>query len=347
MQKPKLTVLMPVYNSERFLAEAIDSVLQQTFKDFEFIIIDDGSTDGSAAIVSSYSDPRIRFYQNETNLSISPTLNKGISLATTDLIARMDGDDICYPDRLQKQYSYLMANPGCAMVSCWARVITEKGEFVQQDDFKSEYYYYNSIFESWIYHPTVVYRKRVVEQLGGYTVPYSEDFELFSQLYKRFRIHTIPETLLDYRVNSQSLHQVQKKKEYEGAQHEQILRNLKYYAGADFTIPAAYIECFRHNFTPLLEQAKVEDIADCLRQLDVITTKILKTPNPNLEPAAVSEAAYFKRRFILLYYLHHLPPLKALQLSAKTKSWALAAKMMKSRFKEWLTSSAKNQKLHP
>nr|WP_255651079.1 glycosyltransferase [Cesiribacter sp. SM1] len=328
---------MPVHNAERFLTEAIDSVLQQTFTDFEFIIIDDGSTDGSAAIINSYTDPRIRFYQNETNLSISPTLNKGIALASTGLIARMDADDICHPERLQKQYGYLAANPDCAMVTCRARVITEEGQFVEQDDFKSEYYYYNSIFESWIYHPTVVYRKEAVEQCGGYTVPYSEDFELFSKLYKRFKIHTLPETLLDYRVNTQSLHQVQKKKEYEQAHLEQILQNLKYYAGSDFTIPAAYIECYRHNFTPLLAKGSVDGIVDCLRVLHFLTERIQETPNPNREPAAIVQAAFYKRSFILSYFLQHLPLLKALQLTAKTNAWALAKKVLKSRVKRGIS----------
>jgi glycosyltransferase involved in cell wall biosynthesis len=327
---------MPVHNAERFLSEAIDSVLQQTFTDFEFIIIDDGSTDGSAAIINSYTDPRLRFYQNETNLSISPTLNKGIALASTDLIARMDGDDICHPERLQKQYSYMAANPDCAMVTCRARVITEEGQLVQQDDFKSDYYYYNSIFESWIYHPTVVFRKAAVEHCGGYTVPHSEDFKLFSQLYKRFKIHTLSEILLDYRVNSQSLHQVQKKKEYEQAHLEQILQNLKYYAGSDFTIPAAYIECYRHNFTPLLEKGSIDSIADCLRVLHFLTERILETPNPNREPAAIVKAAFYKRRFILSYFLQYLPLLKALQLAAKTNSWALAKRVFKSRIKRGL-----------
>ncbi len=88
---PAISVLMPVYNSERFLPEAIDSILNQTFQDFEFLIIDDGSTDNSLEIIRSYKDPRIQLYQNDQNSGISPTLNRGIQLAKSDLIARMDG----------------------------------------------------------------------------------------------------------------------------------------------------------------------------------------------------------------------------------------------------------------
>ena len=99
----RLSVLMPVYNAEKFLAEAIDSILQQSFSDFEFIIIDDCSTDSSVAIIESYKDVRIRLYRNDSNSGISYSLNRGIELATTELIARMDADDVSYPQRMQIQ----------------------------------------------------------------------------------------------------------------------------------------------------------------------------------------------------------------------------------------------------
>ena len=131
MVGPRVTVLMPVYNAERFLREAIDSILGQSFKHFEFLIIDDGSTDASADIIASYRDSRIRFVRNRTNLGITPTLNKGIALASCELIARMDADDISHPQRLQKQFGYMKRNPECALLSSWARVISEDGKFIR------------------------------------------------------------------------------------------------------------------------------------------------------------------------------------------------------------------------
>src|SRR5688572_53842 len=125
MPQPLVTVLMPVYNAERFLSEAIDSILQQSLTDFEFLIIDDGSTDCSREIINAYKDDRIRLVQNESNLAITASLNKGIHLARASLIARMDADDISYPERLQKQYNYLSNHPDCALLSTSARVITE------------------------------------------------------------------------------------------------------------------------------------------------------------------------------------------------------------------------------
>src|SRR3712207_1463638 len=121
LTKPDVTVLMPVFNAEKYIRKSIESILNQTFKSFEFLIIDDGSRDNSAGIVRSYADSRIRFIQNDKNLGITATLNKGIELASCELIARMDADDFSYPQRLERQYAYFQKHPDCALVSCWTR----------------------------------------------------------------------------------------------------------------------------------------------------------------------------------------------------------------------------------
>ena len=310
----EITVLMPVYNAARFLREAMDSILSQTFTDFEFLIIDDGSTDGSVAIVESYTDPRIRFYQNERNKGISPTLNRGIELASSAYIARMDADDISYPGRLEKQYAYLQAHPDCALVSSLVRVIAEDGRFVRQDSFKSAFFYYNLTFICWIYHSTVMYRTEAVKAVGMYTAAYAEDFELFWQLSRRYRFHNLPEVLLDYRVTDQSLHQVLRKQEYDQAQQAQLLRNIRYYAGSDYTVPAEYIECFQHNFRPLLKARSAGRVLACVRELDALTQHILAKENLNRDRAAISRAARFKRSYIIAYYIKHLPFSEGIQL---------------------------------
>lgn len=314
---PRLSVVMPVYNAEKFLAEAIDSILQQSFSDFEFIIIDDCSTDSSISIIEAYQDARIKLHRNTTNSGISYSLNKGIELAATELIARMDADDISYPQRLQLQYEYLLAHPECAMVSSAARMITEEKEVIRIDDFKSELYYYNLTFSCWIYHPTVVYRKAAVQQAGMYSVPYAEDFELWWQLLRRFVITTLPEVLLDYRVTSQSLHQVQKRKEYTLAQQQQLLRNIRYYAGSEYSISENHIECLQHNFQPLLQEQSVSSVVECLHKLEYITDGILNKPNPNLNKEDVLTGLFYKRQFIAQYYINHLPKLKGALLAVK------------------------------
>ena len=108
---PIISVIMPVYNCEKYLKESIDSVLSQTFRDFELIIINDGSDDGSKDIILSYKDERIVYIENEKNLKIIETLNKGIAAARGKYLARMDSDDRCLSHRLERQFEYLESNP--------------------------------------------------------------------------------------------------------------------------------------------------------------------------------------------------------------------------------------------
>ena len=110
MSKPLVSVLMAVYNGEKYLLEAIESILNQTYTNFEFLIINDGSTDSTEEIILSYSDQRIRYIKNEQNLKLIASLNKGLDLAKGKYIARMDADDISLPDRLEKQVNFLERN---------------------------------------------------------------------------------------------------------------------------------------------------------------------------------------------------------------------------------------------
>lgn len=126
-ENPKVTVLMPVYNAERYLRDAIDSILAQSFTDFELLIINDGSTDGSVEIIASFSDPRIRVVHNNRNLGLVATLNKGIDLARGNYIARMDNDDISLPKRLEEQVACLDADSSLSVVAVKVTLIDELG----------------------------------------------------------------------------------------------------------------------------------------------------------------------------------------------------------------------------
>ncbi|WP_302476323.1 glycosyltransferase [Hymenobacter sp. UV11] len=318
-----MSVIMPVYNAQQFLAEAIDSILLQSFTNFEFIIIDDCSGDCSPSIVQSYDDPRIRFYRNEQNLGISHTLNRAISLASSDLIARMDADDRSHPQRLQIQYDYLQAHPACAMVSCFVKVIAEDGTFIRQDAFDNAFYYYNLTFICWIYHSTVVYRKQAVQQVGLYTVPYSEDFELFWQLSRRFIIANLSTVLLDYRETKQSLHQTIRKQEYLQAQQEQVLRNIRYYTSDSFPIKESHIQCLQHNFQPLLAEQSVKSIMKALEKLNFISHCIAARSNINLDRSAIEDAAAHKKAFIVSFYAKNLSKSKGIWLLIRLKSFRL------------------------
>jgi glycosyltransferase involved in cell wall biosynthesis len=336
MKQPVLTVLMPVYNSEMYVAEAIDSILNQTLTAFDFIIIDDASTDNSRHIIRSYNDSRIKFYQNTVNLGISGTLNKGLQLATTELVARMDADDISYPERLQKQYEYMAANPDCALLSCWTRVIAEDKRPLRIENLKSGHYYYNLTFVCSIYHPTVIYKRSCVLALGGYTQRYSEDYALFWELSRNYKIHNLDEILLDYRTTRQSLHQVTRKDEYEKAQNEQVLRSIRFYIGPGVAVRDSHLACLRHDFEPLLRENSVQSVIDCLRQLAMINQKIFETPAVNYDLIALKQAAFHKHRYILTYYVNHFTWLNTLLLLLRTGSWSYSYSMILRSLKNWL-----------
>ena len=211
-----ISVLMPVYNGQKYLAEAIESVLQQTHSNFELIIIDDGSTDNSAAIIKGYAqkDSRIVLHQQK-NSGLPVTLNKGIRLSKADIIARMDADDIMLPHRLEKQISFLINHPEAAVVSCYSYHIDGKGRRIG----KSGTYPYIASVENckkhiasggmvFCLHPGVMFWKKAVMRVGGYNeaLPVSEDTELWNRMADN-GLYTIvmPERLIEYRIHMEAI----------------------------------------------------------------------------------------------------------------------------------------------
>lgn len=200
---PKVTVLMPVYNSENYLKESIEGVLNQTFKDFEFLIINDGSTDRSVEIIQSYDDDRIRFINNQDNKFYMKRLNEGIEIAQGKYIARMDSDDICLPERLQKQVEVLDKNPDVGIVGTFWQMFGSRDNLVEvpqnHDDIKVF-----SIFHSPFGHPTVMFRKSMFNEFSlrySEDFPFAEDYELWTRALKYFKGANINEVLLNYRVH--------------------------------------------------------------------------------------------------------------------------------------------------
>lgn len=201
----KVTVLMPVYNGEKYVKSAIDSILNQTFKDFQLLVIDDGSTDSSIDIIKQYSDERLVFIQNEKNLGIVDTLNRGFSLIDSKYIARMDSDDIAYPTRLEEQVKYMDNNTNIAVSGTSVLVFNEKG-------LENKLYVKTSprelrtelLFKSPLMHPTVILRNEV---LMKYSLEYNkkyvatEDYGLWQNIAEKEDIGNLKEILLRYRDN--------------------------------------------------------------------------------------------------------------------------------------------------
>ena len=205
---PQVTVLMTVYNGLPYLGEAIDSILAQTFKDFEFLIIDDASTDDSRSLIESYTDARIRLVRNERNLGQVPSLNNGLHLACGEYVARLDQDDWSLPMRLASQVALLGSAPQVAVVGTWLQVVNRDGRpaKVWKGHINSYADYLFSVLahSTPLYHPSVMFRKSAVLQLGGYDVnlPYAEDFDLWMRLARAgYHAKVIAEPLCCYRLH--------------------------------------------------------------------------------------------------------------------------------------------------
>ena len=208
----KITILMSVYNGEKYLREAMESILNQSFKDFEFLIINDGSTDKSEAIIKSYKDPRIRLVNNEKNEGLIFSLNKGLELARGNYIARMDYDDISSPERLKRQYNYLEKNPDIALIGSLSELIDKNGNKIGQR-IKLPLDYYSIKFYLFannpLMHSSVFFRKKIIKEVGGYDEKYkhAEDYELYSRIVKKYRIINLPEILIKFRIHEESIGQ--------------------------------------------------------------------------------------------------------------------------------------------
>lgn len=209
---PKISVVMTVFNAEPFLKEAIDSILGQSFEDFEFIIIDNASADRSRNIIASYKDSRILFIENERNLGQSKALNIGIRKARGEFIARMDADDISLPRRFQEQYDYLQKNGSIAVVGSWYLEIDEKGRTIREfrlptDPWEIKTYLIGSSALSYhcIPHPIVLMRKQALLDAGLYNEGYIvQDFDLWVRISRKYLLSNLGKVLFKYRINSSS-----------------------------------------------------------------------------------------------------------------------------------------------
>jgi glycosyltransferase involved in cell wall biosynthesis len=201
---PEVTVLLPVYNGAKYLRTSIDSILNQTLEEFNFLIIDDGSTDESAQVIKSFTDPRIVFVQQK-NKGLAATLNRGLALTQTTYIARQDQDDVSYPERLKKQLNFMQTNNDVALLGTAAEIWVAGAPSGRFHDHPTNYFdiCYDLLFNNPFVHSSVMLRRVAVEHVGGYSEDQErqppEDFELWSRLAKKYRVANLAERLLIYR----------------------------------------------------------------------------------------------------------------------------------------------------
>lgn len=207
MSTPAISVAMSVYNGERYLALAIESILAQTFDDFEFLILDDGSSDDSAGIIDSYAarDTRIRAIHRE-NRGLIASLNELLEAARAPIVARMDSDDIAYPHRFARQYAFLEANPDYGVVSSWTDDIDGEGQPIQVVAGKRHPTDHAGFLKmihhgTALCHPSAMYRRDTVLAIGGYHAAFRhcEDYDLWLRLADATKLCSLPEKLMQYR----------------------------------------------------------------------------------------------------------------------------------------------------
>ena len=210
--KPRVSVLMPAYNAGKYIDESIQSVLAQTFQDWELLIVNDGSTDDTVLRVESYDDPRIRLLNNPENLRLIKTLNRGLDHAQGELIARLDSDDNATPRRLELQVKALDDHPNWAMVGAHSNVINSEGGLLKPG---KECHLPSSVngvrfscmLRNSFRHSAVTFRKQVVMDLGGYPSDMQdvEDYALWSMVIEKHDATNLLEVLCDYREHNESI----------------------------------------------------------------------------------------------------------------------------------------------
>lgn len=205
---PKVTVLMPAYNAGKYIGAAIDSVLEQTFADFELLIVDDGSNDDTAEVVQGYSDLRIRMVRQDRG-GVSMALNRGLEAARGEYICRFDADDICFPERLERQVGFLDGNPAYVIVGSDAEYISEDEEHLfhfscaghRHEEIVARLYQHCPFI-----HSAVMYRKEAIVSAGGYSLLAHnfEDYFLWVRVLAAARCCNLEEALIKVRINPAS-----------------------------------------------------------------------------------------------------------------------------------------------
>lgn len=220
MFDPTVSVVLSVYNGRPYLEEAVKSILDQTLSDFEFIIVNDGSTDGTREVLDRFADrdERIRCVHQE-NRGLIASLNRGLDMARGEYIARMDADDIAHPERLQAQVRFLEANPDVGVLGTQVERIDETGNPDGKWEFPTDpdQVAWRLLFGTCLCHPSVMMRASLVQDLGGYVTwaTHGEDYELWTRALLKSQLANLPETLLKYRRHEETVSEQNRETQFE------------------------------------------------------------------------------------------------------------------------------------
>lgn len=199
MDNPKISVIMSVFNDDTFVKESVESILNQSYSNFEFIIIDDCSTDNSLNIISSYTDERIKIIKNQKNIGLTKSLNKSLKIAKGQYIARQDGDDISMNNRFLEQVNYLDENHEIAVLGSNVYWIDKDGEIIREIKNPLHPKFSN---RNEVTHGSVMFRKKIIDDLGGYNelLRNAQDYELWLRISNKYKIKNFQKPLYKWRI---------------------------------------------------------------------------------------------------------------------------------------------------
>lgn len=304
---PLISVLLPVYNGSQYLKKSIESILGQTYANFELIIINDGSSDDSEQIIQSYHDPRIRCFLQE-NQGLAATLNRGIGLAAGEIIARQDQDDVSLPLRFERQAEFLEAHPRCGMVGTWAEiwVDNERTDRSHRHPVENAMIKLELLFTNPFVHTSVMMRKECLHEVGGYAVDPSrqppEDYELWSRIARKHETANIPECLVIYREVVGSMSRSPEASYWEHVVnicHENLLAILGYGYDREITIGAARLY---HGVNDYVGRLRAKELVILIRDL----AEVLEVLYPGHRRQVRARLRYFLNIMLYCHYVGNM-----------------------------------------
>lgn len=253
MTTPKVSVIMSVFNGERFLRDSVLSIFDQTFKDFEFIVVNDGSTDNSLKILNDFQkiDSRIKIISNEKNLGLTKSLNVAIRESKGEYLARLDAGDLSLPERIEKQVTFLDKNPDIGLVGSFMHIIDVNGKILKEIKYpigdkqlKKDLIKYNPFV-----HSSIMFRREVGAKIGFYSEDYiyTQDYNLYFKLFPYTQFANIPISLVKYRKYSNSITSTKNRQQMSFANKARIYAIRQGYYGK-----FSYIYVLKHYLISLI-----------------------------------------------------------------------------------------------